>query len=213
MPGPHDLQRRDVHDARDGPPGDSPTGPAALAIGGAAARRRGRAAASARASSAVRSRPVRTMPPTKPQVDEQERRRGGVASSGLSMCAAASAALGSVTVRTPSRRSAAMPLRIDGVGELEGPQKAAVAALDLMVMARRLSADAGRPRPADGQPVVMQREIDLLARDPGHLGRDDVAVVGLIDVDRREPTRSRAARRGVRAVPAMRADPEEGRRA
>ena len=97
--------------------------------------------------------------------------------------------LGSVTVRTPLVRSADDARRRrswSANSKVRGER--AVAALDLMEVEDRPPRRTRRSRAAtDRQPRVLERELDLLAREPGQLGGDDVAVVGFVDVDRRRP--------------------------
>ena len=63
----------------------------------------------------------------------------------------------------------------DCVGELEGAGEGAMAALDLVIVTRR---PRGRywPRPSDGQPILLDRELDLLAYQTGDFCGDDVAM-------------------------------------
>ena len=148
----------------------------------------GCASAGRGASSAVRMRPVRTSPAAKPSDDARHHDGECVgASTGPRFRAVRRGSLGSVTVRTPSLRSAVTAVAVDG-RRTRTCARTAVAAFDLVeVAALRQPAADGRAAAADRQPRVLDRELDLLARQPGHLGGDDVAVGGFVDVDRRRP--------------------------
>ena len=59
----------------------------------------------------------------------------------------------------------------DGVGELEGPREVAVTALDLVVVPLDRLGNARGSRPSDGEPVLLDRELDLLAHQTRQLRR------------------------------------------
>ena len=93
------------------------------------------------------------------------------------------------------RQDAVTQIGGDGVGvhrlaKREDAQERAVAPLDLVVVARGALRHAGRARAANRQPVVLQGDVDLLARQPRQLGGDDVAIGGFVDVHRRRPRRA-----------------------
>src|SRR5262249_58402805 len=90
---------------------------------------------------------------------------------------------------------------VDGVDELERPQERSVTALDLVVAPRRgFRAVAGTNAP-DRQPVVLDGQVDLVAREARHLGRDHVARGRFVDVDRRGPGAPPPRGGGVPPVP------------
>src|SRR5687768_10224118 len=75
----------------------------------------------------------------------------------------------------------------DRLGELEDAPEAAVAALDLMVVDRVAGRRPGLAGALNRQTRVFDREVHLLAGQPGKLRGDDVSVAGLVHVNRRGP--------------------------
>ena len=156
------------------------------------------------------------MPPTKPQVTNSERERASARRIIMNLDASRRRrrTFGSVTVSTPSRRSAVIASLVDGVGELEGPREAC--------RGRARPGGSGRPgrrgRRRTRDPRMVSRlsstasSICSRAR-PGHLRRDHVAIARSRRRRSAASRRSRAGRRDVRAVPAMREDREADRRA
>ena len=63
-----------------------------------------------------------------------------------------------------------------------------MAAFDLVKVKRLPGSGAAIDAPAaDRQPRIFQREIDVFAPETRHFGSDDIAVLGLIHVNRRRP--------------------------
>lgn len=76
--------------------------------------------------------------------------------------------------------------RVNRVRQGEGPREAAVPALDA-VEANVLGV-AGPPLAPEGELAVLDLDLDVVAREAGDLGGDDVAVGGLVDVHQRHPS-------------------------
>ena len=103
-------------------------------------------------------------------------------------------------VSTPSARSAAMRSPAIFSANSNDAPEAAVAALDLVIVHRVAGRRAGLARAVDGQTRVLDRELDLFARQAGQLGGDDVGVAGLVDVDRRGPRVGMVAREALQPL-------------
>src|SRR5579872_1013096 len=77
----------------------------------------------------------------------------------------------------------------DGFGELAHTVERTVAAFDLMVMTGGAFGHAGGALAPNRQTVVLDGQVNLIAREAGNLRTDDVAVVGFVDVNRGRPGR------------------------
>ena len=188
-----DLRRRDVRDARDRALRD------AGEVGHAARdrRRRGGCArpAAARAGVAALLSPARPHPPGHDEAgkkrDGHEQREDGNSSSHHRTSILRARRRRGFWQRDRQHAVGQVGrdrLGVDLRGELERPRECAVAALDLVeVKASRGSAARSIALAADRQPRILEREIDVFARQAGHFGGDDVAVLGFVDVDRRRP--------------------------
>ena len=110
---------------------------------------------------------------------------------------ASTGSFGTVIVSTPSTRSAVTAVAVDRVRQHEGAHELAVAAFDLVILlARHARLAAALQR----QPVVVNVDAHLLARQAGSSAVKMNASAGFAQVDGRRPALRAVRRQALEAV-------------